>query len=390
MSADVFSKVARRMWGDDKFCALSAPPPNARDLWIYLLTGPHNTTVPGLFVKGELALAEDLDWDPVATRSCLEEIVVQGMARIDRRRKLVWLPNAIQHNLPRSPKNVLGWATAWHIMPECALKEEAAAAIRAHLAAKNVKLAEAFDRVVRGEVAPGDEPAEEENSDAALAGNQDGIQTGSKMPSKMASQEKEKEKEKKKEITTTSPAGARVVQPKAPEPIASQSQEPSVATSNVPNHAPASESHALPPSRPGNDQSDAGSRPAAAAPAGPDLIAMAHELAEAGNGFGRKMADHAALGKSFSPGQKETIRKVYAEHFEGLANAVRSAAIRSDSGPPTPRSGHAAPFRVPSPPMTYEAQEAQRRRMGHREPPPPPTRAPRPATGEPQSGGARG
>lgn len=58
MAADLFSKVARRMWVDDKFCRLSRPQPNAQTLWKYLLTGPHSTSVPGLFLAGELGLGE--------------------------------------------------------------------------------------------------------------------------------------------------------------------------------------------------------------------------------------------------------------------------------------------------------------------------------------------
>jgi hypothetical protein len=157
---DLFSKVSRRMWRDEKFVALSAPPPNARDLWVYLLTGPHNGTIPGLFVLGELALAEDMEWDPEPTRSCLHEILAKGMARFDRKRRLFWLPNAIAHNLPRSPKQVIGWSKAWKLLPECSLLAEAAAGIRGHLAAKSPKLAEAFDQVVMGLVEPVDSSGE--------------------------------------------------------------------------------------------------------------------------------------------------------------------------------------------------------------------------------------
>jgi hypothetical protein len=386
MSPDVFSKVARRMWGDDKFCALSAPPPNARDLWIFLLTGPQNTVIPGLFVKGELGLADDLDWDPEATRQCLQEIVDQGMVRVDRRRKLVWLPNAIQHNLPRSPKNVLGWATAWHILPECALRQEAATVIRAHLAAKNLKLAEAFDRVIRGEVSAADDAPEDDGPDGSPAGNQDAIQAGSKMPSKMASQEKEKKKEK--DLSSSSPA--RAVGDSGPDhadPVAPA--EPATAGPDAPNRAPAPQSPVLLPSRGSNGPSDAGPQPAVAATPEPDLLTMVAAIADAGNGFGHQMLDWAAQGKTFRTKQRETIRRVYAEYLEGQANAAQAAAIRADQAPPTPRSGHAAPFRAHAAALTYEAQEAQRRRMGHREPPPPPGVS-RPAAGDAHTGGSRG
>ena len=44
------------MWGDKSFRELSAPQPCGQALWIYLLTGPHTTPLPGLFMAGEAGL----------------------------------------------------------------------------------------------------------------------------------------------------------------------------------------------------------------------------------------------------------------------------------------------------------------------------------------------
>ncbi len=204
-SAELFSKVSRRMWADEKFCSLSAPPPNARDLWMYLLTGPHNTAIPGVFQLGELALAEALDWDPEPTRACLQEILVKNMIRFDRKRRLFWLPNGLHHNLPRSPKQVLGWANSWRLLPECDLLREAASAMRAELATKSAKLAEAFDRVVGGlveatdlddeadDVPPSDRSVDPPVADESLPDRESGsYQIGTAVPTSI--QEKEKEK----------------------------------------------------------------------------------------------------------------------------------------------------------------------------------------------------
>jgi hypothetical protein len=160
-------------------------------------------------------------------------------------------------------------------------------------------------------------------------------------------------------------------------------------SADPPAHAPATQSPALPPFCGSNGQSDADPQPAVSATSEPDLLTMIATIADAGNGFGHQMLDWAAQGKTFRTKQRETVRKVYAEHLESRANAARAAAIRADQAPPTPRSGHAAPFRTHAPPLTYEAHEAQRRRMGHREPPPPPGVS-RPSAGDVQTGGSRG
>lgn len=120
-----YSKVYRRMWGDAKFRELSAPPPNARDLWIYLITGPHNGIIPGLFSIGEAALAEALEWPLEDFRKAFAELSSKGMAKADWKARMVWLPNAARHNEPASPNVVIGWGKAFADMPECVLKQEA-------------------------------------------------------------------------------------------------------------------------------------------------------------------------------------------------------------------------------------------------------------------------
>jgi len=132
------------MWGDAKFRALSAPPPNARDLWVYLVTGPHNGVIPGLFAGGEAALAEALEWPLEAFRECFAEISAKGMAKADWKARLVWLPNAARHNLPASPNVVVGWGKAFDELPECALKREAFAGLQATLGAMPEGFRKAF------------------------------------------------------------------------------------------------------------------------------------------------------------------------------------------------------------------------------------------------------
>jgi hypothetical protein len=138
-----YSIVERRMHGDAKFRALSAPQPNGQSLWQYLLTGPHCTIVPGLFALGEATLAERLGWPLEDTRRCLAEILEAGMARIDRRAGLIWLPNALKHNQPKNPNVVVGWRDTWALLPECPLLEEARESLRAQLADRDAERAKA-------------------------------------------------------------------------------------------------------------------------------------------------------------------------------------------------------------------------------------------------------
>lgn len=79
---------------------------------------------------------------------------------------------------------------------------------------------------------------------------------------------------------------------------------------------------------------------AAPTPKGPDYLTMATRLAEAGKNYGREMLDWAARQKTFTAPQRETLKKLYAEHLEGAANAERARAAKAelDAGPSTSRS----------------------------------------------------
>jgi hypothetical protein len=120
-----YRKIDTRMWGDSKFRELSSPSPSAKYLWIFLLTGPHTSNVPGLFRAGEMALAEELGWSVEGFRRSFGELFAKGLAKADWKARVVWIPNAIKYNPPDNPNVVRSWRTAWDEIPECALKVEA-------------------------------------------------------------------------------------------------------------------------------------------------------------------------------------------------------------------------------------------------------------------------
>jgi hypothetical protein len=132
------------MWNDERFRKLSAPKPNAQTLWKRLLTGPELTNIPGLFSVRLAGLADALGWPLAATKKCWKEIEAQGMARADWKAGLVWLPNAVQHNKPQSLNVVRSWGPTIAELPECALRDEAVAALRISVEAMGDAWADAF------------------------------------------------------------------------------------------------------------------------------------------------------------------------------------------------------------------------------------------------------
>ncbi|MGO4326753.1 hypothetical protein AB4Z48_18160 [Cupriavidus sp. 2TAF22] len=141
-----YRKIEVRMWGDERFRALSPLQPCGQGLWVFLLTGPHTGPIPGLFRAGRAAMAEELDWDVEAFEEAFGEVFQQGMAKADWKAKVVWIPKAIQCNRPESPNVVLSWGGEWDLIPECDLKREAYEALKASIYGLGESFAKAFDK----------------------------------------------------------------------------------------------------------------------------------------------------------------------------------------------------------------------------------------------------
>lgn len=117
-----YRKISVKMHADEKYLALSAPQPNGRSLWEWLLHGPMTGPIPGVLRAGVAAMAEELDWDQEGFDKAFREVLDQGMAEYDPKNRIVWLPNAIKHNKPASPNVVVSWGQEWGLIKECELK----------------------------------------------------------------------------------------------------------------------------------------------------------------------------------------------------------------------------------------------------------------------------
>lgn len=136
-----WSPVTRALWTDERFCGLSSAGPCSQTLWLYLLTGPEQGVIPGLFVSGTGSLTDRLSalddrWTYEEVRRCLSEIRGAGMLRINAKPALFWLPRAHRHRPPPNPNQIVGWLAAYNELPECDLREEAIATIGSELQGK--------------------------------------------------------------------------------------------------------------------------------------------------------------------------------------------------------------------------------------------------------------
>jgi hypothetical protein len=146
-----YRKTPVSLWGESWFRSLSQPKPNGQSLYLYLISGPHTTSLPGLFSAGEAALAEALRWPVSGFRRAFQELEVVGKARADWEARVVWLPLVLEDNKPESPNVVQSWTSHVEMIPECGLKHEAVEHLRAFIEGLGEAFVEGFRKgLVKG------------------------------------------------------------------------------------------------------------------------------------------------------------------------------------------------------------------------------------------------
>lgn len=145
---DPYRKVKVKMWDSPGFKALSALAPSGQSLFIYLLTGPFTSAIPGLFKGGRAAMAEELGWEQEAFDEALNEALSIGLVEVDLKARLVWIPEAIQDNPPESPNVVKSWAKPFENLPDCPLKLKAWDSLRSASYAVSEPFGMAFDKAI--------------------------------------------------------------------------------------------------------------------------------------------------------------------------------------------------------------------------------------------------
>jgi hypothetical protein len=143
-----YRKVEVRTYGDERFRKLSRIPPCGQGLWLYLITGPHTTAIPGLFRAGRAGIAEELGWPLEDFDQAFEEVSAQGMAKADFKNRVIWIRKALKHNSPASPNVVTSWAAELDLIPECSLKCEAISGIHDFLITLHPTFLRAFDAIL--------------------------------------------------------------------------------------------------------------------------------------------------------------------------------------------------------------------------------------------------
>lgn len=204
---DRYQRVLVKTWNGQSFRSVSD---HARLLFLYLLTCPATSQLPGLVCLTVGTMADAMRWPVDAVRVVLAELDAEGMAAFDPA-GLVWLPAALDYNPPASSANVKGWSRPWREAPTCPLKVIAYQALRRWCAAHpNPTILTAFDATCAAPVL--NKPASSRTQWGTPGGGLGGRVGGSPQGGLWGSprgQEQEQEQEQEREKNTAGPpAGA--------------------------------------------------------------------------------------------------------------------------------------------------------------------------------------
>jgi hypothetical protein len=138
-----------RLWGDEKFRALSSLKPSGQALFLYLLTNPNTTSIPGLYRAGAAGMAEELHWSTENFHEAFREVMQQGLINADFEARVIFIPNAIKYNKPQSPNVIKSWASHWDEIPECDLKDTAYQKLKDFVHGMDKAFADAFAKAIK-------------------------------------------------------------------------------------------------------------------------------------------------------------------------------------------------------------------------------------------------
>lgn len=123
-----YRKIDPRLWDDERFVELT---PIEKLAWLYILTGPHTTSLPGLWIVGSGELVDGLRLPGKSIQASLEKLEGMGRLVLNPRLRLVRVPNAPRYNRPDNARVVKAWFKLWTDIPECQQKYDHLESIRA-------------------------------------------------------------------------------------------------------------------------------------------------------------------------------------------------------------------------------------------------------------------
>lgn len=117
----IYRKIAPKIWDDEKIACLDR---TTKLIWVYLLTGRHTNSLPGLWHVSAAEIAEGLRIPIEDVKESLWILVGIGRVKIDVCNRLMLIPKAPRYNPADNAKVVRSWWSKWNELPDCDLRRE--------------------------------------------------------------------------------------------------------------------------------------------------------------------------------------------------------------------------------------------------------------------------
>jgi len=117
---------------------------DGRALFLHCLCCGFDRGPPGLLDTLPEQLAKVVNCPPRELVATMREIQKAGIMEADWEAGVIWIPNRVYGDEPRSPDNVRAWAGGWDEVAECALKAKAWETLRAYCESRGAPFVEAF------------------------------------------------------------------------------------------------------------------------------------------------------------------------------------------------------------------------------------------------------
>ncbi len=116
-----YCKIDPRLWDDEKIAGLD---PVVKLLWLYLLTGCHTTSLPGLWRLGPAEIAEGMRLPVAVIEAGLATLIAIGRVQRDVACRLIRVARAPRYNPAENDRVIQSWWRQWSSLPDCALRYE--------------------------------------------------------------------------------------------------------------------------------------------------------------------------------------------------------------------------------------------------------------------------
>jgi len=117
-----YNEVDQRIWNSRDFRELSN---RGKLLWLFLLTGPHNTGLPAIYRIGTGYIMDEMKWDADDIVKAMGELTQRKMVTVHKDVNVIYLPNWYKYSAkPKQARVLKSWLRQLDNIPQCKSKND--------------------------------------------------------------------------------------------------------------------------------------------------------------------------------------------------------------------------------------------------------------------------